>query len=95
MSDQFWTALFAAHSSGIIVISTIIIAWMQHRANKQLRAIHTLVNSATGVQLKLNAELSRWKAVQTNDPDHSIAADKAERLYLEHEEKQAKVDRTL
>lgn len=86
MSDAFWTAIFVA-------ISTIIVSWIQARQNRQLKAIHTLVNSATGVQLRLNAELSRWKAVQTNDPDHMKAADKAEQLYLEHEERQAKVDR--
>lgn len=88
MSDAFWTAIIAA-------TSTIIIAWMQNRQNRQLKAIHTLVNSATGVQLKLNSELSRWKADQTNNPDHAKAADKAEKLYLEHEESQAKLDRTL
>lgn len=88
MSDAFWTAIFVA-------ASTIIVSWIQSRANRQLKAIHTLVNSATGVQLKLNSELSRWKADQTNDPDHDKAAEKAERLYLEHEESQAKVDKTL
>lgn len=85
MSDAFWTAVFVA-------ISTITVTLIQARQNRQLKAIHTLVNSATGVQLKLNAELSRWKASQTNDPDHARAADKAEQLYLKHEQQQAKVD---
>jgi len=93
MSDAFWTAFFAAHSSGLIVLSTIIIAWIQRRQGRELKKIHTLVNSASGVTLKLNAELSRWKAVQTNDPEHARDADKAEKLYLEHQRRQAKVDK--
>lgn len=86
MSDALWTTI-------IVATSTIIVAWIQSRLHRQVKAIHTLVNSATGVQLKLNAELSRWKAEQTGYPDHIKAADKAEQLYLEHEEQQAKVDR--
>jgi len=55
-------------------------------------ATHTLVNSNMAVQLKLTAELSRWKADQTNDPEHILAAEHAERLLKEHEHKQALVD---
>lgn len=87
MSDAFWTAIIAA-------TSTIIIAWMQNRQNRQLQAIHTLVNSAMGVQLRINADLSRWKADRTGNPEHAKDAEKAEKLYLEHEESQAKVDKT-
>lgn len=56
-------------------------------------ATHTLVNSNMGVQLRLNAELSRWKALQTGKPADAEAADLAEKLLREHELKQADVDR--
>lgn len=86
MSDAFWTAIIAA-------ASTIIIAWMQNRQNRQLSAIHKLVNSAMGVQLGINADLARWKADRTGFTEHIKAADKAEKLSLEHDESQAKVDK--
>ncbi len=58
----------------------------------KLDRIHTLVNSNMGVQLRMTAELARWKAVQTRDPKHIAEAENAERLYREHVEKQAAVD---
>lgn len=54
--------------------------------------IHTLVNSGSLLQLKLNAELSRWKAGQTSDPEHVAAAEAAEALYRQHERKQMAID---
>jgi len=56
------------------------------------KATHTLVNSSMSAQLKLVAELSRWKANQTNAPEDTQAADVAERLYREQQAKQARVD---
>jgi 4-amino-4-deoxy-L-arabinose transferase-like glycosyltransferase len=56
------------------------------------KTVHSLVNSAMGVQLKVNAELARWKADQTKLPEDREAADKAENLYREHEAKQIKAD---
>lgn len=62
---------------------------------------HTLLNSDMGVKMKLNAELSRWKAEQVKDPKHPEhsrlaeyvhAAELAEKLWREHEFKQASVD---
>lgn len=88
MSDAFWTAIIAA-------TSTIIIALIQRRQNRQLSAIHKLVNSAMGVQLGINADLARWKADRTGNPEHVKAADKADKLYFEHEESQARVDKAL
>jgi len=55
--------------------------------------VHTLVNSNMGVQLKLSAELSRWKADQTNDPQFEADAKLAESRLREHEAKQALVDK--
>lgn len=54
---------------------------------------HTLVNSNMEVQLKLNAELSRWKADQTGQAKDAEAAEKAEALFKSHQGKQADVDR--
>lgn len=53
---------------------------------------HTLVNSNFGVQLRLNMELSRWKADQTKLTADIDAANSAQKLYEEHMAKQATVD---
>jgi hypothetical protein len=55
-------------------------------------ATHTLVNNNMGVQLKAVAELRRWKANQTGDPEHVLEALAAEKLWAEHQKKQAVVD---
>lgn len=57
-----------------------------------VQAVHTLVNSATGVQLKLNAVMARRLASLTKLAPDDIAATEAERLYDEHQAKQAIVD---
>lgn len=59
---------------------------------KDTKDIHTLVNSGRGVTLRLNAELSRWKADQTKKPEDNQAATLAEREWHEHNTQQAKVD---
>lgn len=53
---------------------------------------HVLLNNNMSIQLKSNAELSRWKANQTKDPRDIKAADEAEQLYHEHQGKQMKLD---
>lgn len=55
-------------------------------------ANHALLNSGHEAQLKLGAELSRWKADHEGSEENLIAADKAEKLYQDHVAKQAKVD---
>jgi hypothetical protein len=56
-------------------------------------AIHTLVNNAMGVQLKLNAVLARRLASMANaTPGDIEAAKAAEALFDEHMKKQAIVD---
>lgn len=56
-------------------------------------ATHILVNSAMGAQLKLSAQTSRFKANTTKDPTDIAAAELAERLLQEHQEKQHRMDR--
>jgi len=53
---------------------------------------HDLVNSQYGVQLRLGAELSRWKADKEPTKENLAAAKLAEKLFHDHEAKQAKVD---
>jgi len=67
--------------------------------NKQLKeisntgkAVHTLVNSSMSAQLKISAVALRRIAVISKDQEDVKAADLAERLFHEHEVKQAVVD---
>ncbi len=53
---------------------------------------HTLVNNNMGVQLRLNADLSRWKADQSGDPQAIEAAVIARKAYDDHMLKQSNVD---
>jgi hypothetical protein len=53
---------------------------------------HTLVNSNMGVQLKLNASVTRRLAVMTGNADDIAVADLAQSMYDEHVKKQAVVD---
>lgn len=61
---------------------------------KRLDKIHILVNSQMGLQLKLNAANSRWRADSSHKPEDIQAADQAETLLREHETNQAIVDKT-
>lgn len=88
VSDSVWQALIAA----ILALGLAWIGYKVQTISKSADSIHTLVNSNMGVQLKLGAELSRWKATQTKNKQDVRAADEAERLWQEHEAKQAIVD---
>ncbi len=58
------------------------------------RDTHTLVNSNMAVQLKLNAVMSRRLANMPNaTDDDKRAAELSEKLFHEHEVKQATVDK--
>ncbi len=73
-----------------------VIAAALEDITKTAHDTHTLVNSNMAVQLKLNAELSRWKADQ--EPDNKAfkdAADKAERMYSDHVSRQSQVDKDV
>ncbi len=56
------------------------------------RATHTLVNSNMEIELKKNAELSRWKSDRTGALEDIRAAEVAEEKYAAHMVKQAAVD---
>jgi DNA-binding ferritin-like protein len=58
----------------------------------KLNTIHGLVNSAMKVQLKLVAELSRWKANETKNAGDMAAADLAEKMLREHDDAQVVLD---
>jgi hypothetical protein len=53
---------------------------------------HALVNSAFGTQLKLHAVTARRLAEITKDPADVEAANAAEQLLMEHQQKQANAD---
>ncbi len=59
---------------------------------KGVQAIHTLVNSNMGAQLKVSAVALRRVAEYSSHPDDVAAADMAERQLRDHEAKQATVD---
>lgn len=88
ISDVVWQALIAA----VLALGLAWIGYKVQTISKSTDAVHTLVNSNMGAQLKLGAELSRWKAVQTRNKQDVAAADEAERLWRDHEAKQAMVD---
>jgi hypothetical protein len=60
--------------------------------DKKLDAIHALVNSAMGAQLKMTADALRAVADANTTPENIQAAEEAEKLYDEHQAKQAVVD---
>jgi len=60
--------------------------------SKQIKEIHTLVNSRLGQSLKISAEALRSVADSSGRSDHAEAALQAEALYQEHMEAQAAVD---
>lgn len=55
-------------------------------------AVHVLVNSSMSAQLKISAVALKRIAVMTKDPDDIAAAELAEKLLKEHDDKQNKVD---
>lgn len=85
ISDVVWQALIA----GVV---TLVLAWMAHNTQQQIKAVHTLVNSASLAQLKVSAVALGRLAAITHDPDDIAAAAEARNLYAQHEVKQAKVD---
>lgn len=88
MSESVWIAIIG----GVV---TIVLAWMNLRLGKIAKVAdqtHTLVNSAMGYQLQLNAVSTRRLAILTNSPVDVQAAALAERALKEHEDRQEIVD---
>lgn len=82
--------IVAAAVIGIIPGTLTVILLLMQR--KQLTDVHTLVNSNMGIQLKLNAVNSRWRADMSQKTEDIKAAFEAEKLLREHDAKQATVD---
>jgi hypothetical protein len=61
-------------------------------ADIKLDSIHILVNNNMAIQLRLNMELSKWKAEQTKAPEDIEAAKLAIKMYEEHMAKQGIVN---
>lgn len=76
-----------------LVVTTDITTEKLDKLAKVTDDVHTLVNSNMGVQLRLNAELSRWKADNSKgDKLAEDAAIEAEKAYRDHMAKQHEVD---
>lgn len=104
-----WGALPLNEPALVGLITAALVTWNTWRASKQakvVRQIHTLTNSAMGMQLKLNVDFAKQNAVLAHrlaDISHEegdIAAAKAAdvvveiqtAIYQEHLIKQAEVD---
>lgn len=68
------------------------IAASQEGLQKVAATTHRLVNHAMTIELKANAELSRWKADQTRDAGDIKMAEAAEHKYAEHLRQQSQDD---
>lgn len=73
-------------------MQTDAIVKVTEHTQQTVQAVHTLVNSASGLQLKSNAVLARRLYNFTKEPDDLAVAMESERLYDEHQAKQALVD---
>lgn len=79
----------------ITAIGVILIALMRSKVaqvEKTGEAVHVLVNSNMGLQLRVSAVALRRVADMTSDTGDARAAEMAEQLLAEHEAKQAAVD---
>jgi len=92
VTDVVWTGIIG----GVVALG---LGYMQMRTASKIDKIarvsestHILVNSNMGIQLRINAVATRRLALMTGEKDDTEAANLAERLYLEHQTKQAIVD---
>lgn len=87
MSDVLIQSLItAALTLGLAIVG----AWKLNAIAKTTALTHDLVNSASLVQLRLYAAAVRRIATITGDADDAKVAEDAEKLYREHEDRQAK-----
>lgn len=103
--SEFWMQLFV---KVVLPIALAFIAYLQikaqasistqtargERVEEKLDATHELVNSGSLLNLKSIASLAHWKADQTMLPADIRAAEEADKMVLEHMEKQKKSDAT-
>lgn len=81
-----------------IFISAALAEWRRSNVNKKIEAVHTLVNSNMGTQLRITAVALRQVANMTPVEPSSLknaaldAASNAETLLADHNAKQATVD---
>lgn len=81
--------LIGTVAGAILALLTLIFTM---RNARQVAAVHTLVNSNMGVQLKLTALALRNVARLTKNEADVRAADDADKLVVDHDAKQALVD---
>lgn len=88
VSDVVWQAAIAA-------VLAIGLAWINRKVSKIVKTgddVHTLVNSAMGAQLKLNAVSTQRLAMMTHSPVDVEAAALAEKALKEHQARQSVVN---
>jgi len=95
MSD----AVLLAIIGGIVTVTTTVfggaMTYFMYKLQRQGEAIHTLVNSNMGAQLRISAVALRNLANETKNADDAGRATEAERLLEDHISKQAVVDATV
>jgi hypothetical protein len=91
--DAIFYSILSTAMTIIAVAISRYLSWLQQSGDKKntdekLEVIHKLTNSteaaATATQLRVIAELARWKANSTDDARDAKAASDAEKAYQDH-----------
>lgn len=93
ISDDTWTRLIFATIGLMIAVTNAINLWVSWRAAATGMRTHALVNSAMGRTLRLAATALREKAELTGNPGDVRSAEVAEKESVEHDARQARVDK--
>jgi len=96
LSDQVLLAIVAGVPATLAATAALVVGIRTSRRTEEIAITgaktHGLVNSSMGVQLRMNAAVTRRMAALTGEGADEAAAAAAELLLREHEEKQARVD---
>jgi hypothetical protein len=92
MHDTIILALISGGTAVVVAVLGVIQQLQLARLKSTTEAVHVLVNSNMGAQLRISATALRRVAKMTTDPADEKIAEQAEKLLHEHEKKQAVVD---
>lgn len=92
MSDTVLLALISGGTAIAVAVLGVIQQVQLARLKDTTEAVHVLVNSNMGAQLRVSASALRRIFIMTKDPVDEKIAVEAENLLREHEQKQALVD---
>lgn len=85
-------ALFSTIFTGVMAYFIRGLELKSMLTQRTVEAVHTLVNANMGAQLKISAIALRRLSIISGSNDDRAAADLADKLYDEHNVKQAVVD---